>query len=83
MRNLVIFVILFGLIGLIFGYFIFARSSGEYVSIKTIFASSGNAFHSFGRKLMGYNTMRQNILISGAVGAFLGLLVFYFHKKGK
>ena len=81
MKKLIALIILVGIIGLVVGYLIFGTVAGEYVSIKTIFSSSGNAISSFGRKVTGITQMKQNILISGGVGGILGIVLYYFKKK--
>ena len=81
MKNPIVSVILFAIVGLILGYLIFGRISGEYVDISTIFHSSSGALESFGRKVAGLTKMRQNILISGGVGAVVGYIVYLIRKK--
>lgn len=81
MKNPIVSVILFAIIGLVLGYLIFGRISGEYVDISTIFKSSSGALESFGRKVAGISKMRQNILISGGVGAVVGYIVYLIRKK--
>jgi len=81
MKNPIVSVILFAIVGLILGYLIFGRISGEYVDISTIFHGSSGALESFGRKLAGITKMRQNILISGGVGAVVGYVVYLIRKK--
>ena len=81
MKNIFISIIIFGILGLIVGYLFFGKIAGEYVSIQSIFQSSGNALESFGRKLSGLNNIRQNILVSGGVGGVIGMLFFYARKK--
>lgn len=81
MKNPIVSVILFAIVGLILGYLIFGRISGEYVDISTIFHSSSGALESFGRKLAGITKMRQNILITGGVGAVVGYVVYLIRKK--
>lgn len=81
MKNLFVLIVVFGAIGLAFGYAIFGKFAGEYVSLKTIFGESANALESFGRQLTGLEEMKQKILISGGVGGIIGLFVYYLRKK--
>ena len=81
MKNPIASIIIFAIIGLVLGYLIFGRISGDYVSISTIFKSSSGALESFGRKLAGISKMRQNILISGGIGGIVGYVVYLIRKK--
>jgi len=82
MKNIFILIIIFGILGLVVGYLFFGKIAGEYISLQTIFQSSGGALETFGRKLSGLEDMRQNILISGGVGAVVGVIIYYV-RKGK
>ncbi|MFO8235879.1 MAG: hypothetical protein R6U04_10805 [Bacteroidales bacterium] len=77
----ILFIVSFAIIGLIIGYLVFGRISGEYVDINLIFQQSQSGIESFGRKVAGITTMRQNILISGGVGAIVGLIISLIRKK--
>ncbi|PLX20385.1 MAG: hypothetical protein C0597_04170 [Marinilabiliales bacterium] len=59
---------------------IFGKVAGEYVNIKTIFGTSQNAFESFGRNVSGLTSMKQNILISGGIGAVVGIVIKVIRK---
>lgn len=80
MKKTLTLIIVFAVIGLVIGYLIFGRIGGEYVSLNAIFGANSNALESFGRKLSGLTQIKQNILISGAVGAILGLVIKIFKK---
>ncbi|HAN18934.1 MAG: hypothetical protein A2X13_11935 [Bacteroidetes bacterium GWC2_33_15] len=80
MKKTLILILLFGILGLVAGYFLFGKIGDEYVSLKTIFSNSSNAIESLGRKISGIEKMKQNILISGGVGGLLGLIIG-FRKK--
>ncbi|MBN1769552.1 MAG: hypothetical protein JXR50_10115 [Prolixibacteraceae bacterium] len=81
MKKSILFILIFLVIGLVLGYLIFGRISGEYVNISAIFSQSENVLESIGRNIAGLEQMRQNILISGGVGAVLGLILFLFRRK--
>jgi len=81
MKKYITYILIFGIIGLIFGYFLFGKVAGEYISIKTILSSSTNAFESFGRNISGLTHMKQNILISGGIGGFIGYIIVLIRKK--
>lgn len=81
MKKYITFILIFGIIGLLFGYLMFGKFAGEYISLNTIFSSSENAIEQFGRNISGLNTIKQNILISGAAGALLGFIIVFIRRK--
>lgn len=81
MRKYLTSILIFALIGLGFGYFIFAKFAGEYIPLNTIFSSSENVIEQFGRNISGLNSIQQNILISGAAGALLGFIIVFIRRK--
>lgn len=81
MKKTISYLIIFAIIGLIVGYLFFGKIAGEYVELTTIFNSSENALESFGRSISGIKEMKQNILISGGVGAILGVVIAYVRRK--
>jgi hypothetical protein len=81
MKNIYVLIIVFGVLGLVIGYLFFGKISGEYIDINAIFSNSGGSLGSFGRKVSGIQSIRQNILISGGVGGIIGVVVFYMRKK--
>lgn len=78
MKKYIIFILVFAIIGLVVGYFIFGRIQGEYIALDTIFSSSENIVESLGRDIAGLESIKQNIMISGGVGALLGLIIRIF-----
>lgn len=81
MKRTVLLILVFLIIGLVLGYLIFGRMSGEYVSFNVIFSQSENVLESIGRNIAGLEQMRQNILISGGVGAVVGLIISLIRRK--
>ena len=81
MKKTLSYLIIFAIIGLIVGYLFFGKIAGEYVNLTNIFSSSENALESFGRSISGLKEMKQNILISGGVGAILGVVIALVRRK--
>ncbi len=81
MKRTLLFIIIFAVIGLVMGYLVFGRISGEYIDIDLIFSNSENVIESFGRRIAGLKQMKQNILISGAGGALIGFIISLIKKK--
>jgi predicted tellurium resistance membrane protein TerC len=76
MRNIIIFGVVLAVLGLLFGYLVFGKIAGEYVSVKTLFASSsGSVIKGLVQKVIGITTIRRNILISGGVGLIAGVIL--------
>ncbi len=65
----------FGLLGLVVGYLIYGKIAGDYVSLSTLFATSNNVLESAVQSLAGIDAMRSKILMCGAVGAVIGVVV--------
>jgi len=53
MKKLILLVVLFGVLGLIFGYLFFGKIGGEYLHIIFLFQSPANIIESVGRKVIG------------------------------
>jgi len=81
MKRSILFVVIFLILGLVIGYLIFGRISGEYIGLSAIFSSSDNVLESLGRSISGLKEIKQNILISGGVGAIVGLIISLIRKK--
>ncbi len=71
----------FGVLGLIVGYAIFGKLAGDYVSLKTLFSFGGNAFHRAFQSVSGIEDMRNKILLCGAAGAVIGVILTFKMKK--
>jgi hypothetical protein len=81
MKKNLLSVAAFALFGLIVGYSIFGKWAGEYVSLKTLLSFGGNAFQNAFRSVSGIEEMRNKILLCGAAGAVVGVLLTFRLKK--
>lgn len=75
MSRMVSLILLFAVIGLVVGYFLFAKVGGGYVRITSLIAPDESTLAGLVQKVRGIPQIRTNILISGAVGAGVGLLL--------
>ena len=75
MKRIILLLIIVGIIGLAVGYLIFARTASGYVSIGVLISPSKNVLDELVKSVTGIKQIRQNILICGAVGAGVGLLL--------
>ena len=80
MKNL-FSILSFAVLGLILGYAFFGKWGGDYVSLKTLFSFGGNGFQSAFRSISGIEDMRNKILLCGAAGAVVGVLLTFRLKK--
>lgn len=70
-----------GLVGLIFGYLMFARFLGEYLSVRELLAPADNVLEELGKQLSGIKAARQNVFIAGGIGAVAGLILGFVLKR--
>jgi hypothetical protein len=81
MKKNLISIIAFAVLGLIVGYAIFGKWAGDYVSLNTLFSFGGNAFHRAFQSVTGIEDMRNKILLCGAAGAAVGLILTFRMKR--
>jgi len=79
----VVFLILFALLGLIVGYVIFAKVQDKYISPEHFFTKQEGVRDYISAKILNLEQRRRNILISGAVGAIVGLFFGAITSKKK
>jgi hypothetical protein len=73
--NKTLLIVALSISGLILGYLYFGKWGGEYVSVKTLFTFGGNGFERALRSLSGIEDVRNKVLLCGAAGAVVGLLL--------
>lgn len=73
--KLLTFLVIFGVVGLIVGYFIFGQWNGSYIPVQEFIFKPKNLLEQAGQTITGVAKIRQNILIAGAVGAGFGLIL--------
>ncbi len=81
MNKNILSIVAFAVLGLIIGYAIFGKWAGEYVSLKTLFSFGGNAFQRAFHSVSGLEDMRNKVLLCGAAGAVLGVVLTLRLKK--
>jgi hypothetical protein len=74
MRRIIGFALTLGVLGLVIGYLIFGKIAGEYVSISALFGLGDDLLSRLSEAVMQLSDIRQNILISGAVGLGVGVV---------
>ncbi len=80
-KNKAISIAAFTALGLIIGYAIFGKIGGEYVSLKTLFSFGDNAIHRAFLSITGIENMRTKVLLCGATGAVIGVLLTTRFRK--
>jgi hypothetical protein len=83
MKRIILLLIVVGIIGLAVGYLIFARTGSGYVSVQVLVSPSKNVLDELVKSVTGIKRIRQNILICGAVGAGVGLLLGLVTSKAR
>lgn len=87
MRNTLVLAILFGIIGLVVGYFLFASLGNGYISLSVLFGVSngiGDTLRNIGTGLIkNLPEVRRNIIISGLVGVVVGFVIGIGSRGGR
>jgi len=76
-------ILVIGSVGLLVGYGIFGHIDGEYLPVDMLFSQSEGMIDRGLRSLVGVQEKRQNIMISGAAGATVGLFAGIMLKGKK
>lgn len=72
MKQIVTTAVVVGVLGLVVGYVIFARSGGSYMNPIDVFFPGSDLLSQIGDTISGGERIRRNVLLSGAVGAVVG-----------
>jgi hypothetical protein len=75
MRKILSNALFLGIIGLVVGYFLFGKVGNSYIGLKALIIPNESLLSQLGNKLRGVETIRQNILLSGSVGAVIGAVL--------
>ena len=75
MQKIILWSVVFGLVGIVFGYLFFGRIAGDYVSISNLITLPANWVEELGESIAGIRQIRQRIFITGAIGLVLGGVV--------
>ena len=86
MKRMVIRAILGAVVGVVAGYFLFGEVAGVRLSVTDLIPSGsasgiGGALRNAAGRIAGIDQIRQNILLSGAAGAGLGLVTTAVKKR--
>ena len=87
MRNTLVLAIIFGIIGLVVGYFLFASLGNGYMPLSTLFGVSNGFGDSLRNAVTGIiknlPEVRRNIIISGLVGVVAGFVIGVGTRGGR
>ena len=77
MRNVLLLALILGIAGIVVGYFVFARApiTGDYISIGNLIDPPNNLLGRLVSEIGQFAQIRRNILLTGAGGAVLGLVL--------
>jgi hypothetical protein len=73
--RMILWAVILGIVGLVVGYLIFGRIAGDYVPVGQLLQPAKNVLEDLAQSLTGVQSARRSVLISGAVGAAVGLIV--------
>ena len=74
-QRVILWGVIFGMVGLVFGYLVFGRIAGEYVSVSNLISLPANWVEELGETLTGVRQIRQRIFTTGVAGLVLGAVV--------
>ncbi len=81
MKRFITPAVLFGIGGLVLGYFLFAKFGNSYIPVQDLFFSSGDSIlKKLGNAVRGVEEVRRKVLLTGAGGAVLGLVLGVLRK---
>ena len=77
MRNVLLLAIVFGIVGLVIGYLIFARVpvTGELIAIRNLVEPPQNIVGEIFSELAQLRDIRRNILFTGGGGVVVGIIL--------
>ncbi len=77
MKNALLLLVVLGIVGLVVGYFIFARwpITNEMIGIQDLLSQPQDIVGSLLSEVSQFAEIRRNILLTGAGGAVLGLVL--------
>ena len=70
-----------GILGLIIGYFIFAKSGDSYIAIRHLISGGNNIFEELGNQIRGVEEIRRKIVLTGAGGLIIGIVFGVVRKR--
>lgn len=74
MNRILVFALVLGALGLVVGYLIFGKIAGEYVSLGALLGLGDGLLSRLSQAVVSISDVRQNILVSGAVGLGIGIV---------
>jgi len=73
--RIILWAVIIGTVGLVVGYLIFGRLAGDYLPVGRLLQRPHNLLEDLAQSVTGIQNARRSILISGAVGAGVGVVV--------
>jgi hypothetical protein len=85
MRNIVILALVFGVVGLVIGYLIFARAplTGELIAVGDLLGQPRDLLGELVNDVLKIEQIRRNILLTGAGGVVVGIILGAVMGKGR
>lgn len=77
MRNVLLLAVVFGAVGLVIGYLIFARApiTGELIAVQNLIQPPEDLLGQIVSEVSQFEQIRRNILYTGAGGVVVGVIL--------
>lgn len=77
MRNVLLLAVVFGVVGLVIGYLIFARApiTGELIAIQNLIRPPQDFLGEMWSEISQFEQIRRNILYAGGGGVIVGIIL--------
>ncbi|MFP4378636.1 MAG: hypothetical protein ACLFP4_16465 [Spirochaetales bacterium] len=85
MRNIVILALVFGIVGLVIGYLIFARAplTGELIAVGDLLGQPRDLLGELVNDVLKIEQIRRNILLTGLGGVVVGIVLGAVMGRGR
>lgn len=81
MKKTITLALILGILGLIIGYLIFAKVGDSYIAIRHLIGGGNNFLEKLGNEIRGVDEIRSKIILTGAGGIILGIVLGFSRKK--
>ncbi len=81
MKSPISLALVLGIAGLVLGYFLFAKFGDSYIPVRDLLFGGGDSIlKKLGNAVRGVEEVRRKMLLTGAGGAVIGLVIGFVKK---